>query len=656
MTTSGIRPLKDKLKVISDFQQPKNIKELRQFIGICTYYRQFTIKHATLLDPFREILRDKNPWEWTQNHSVAFQTMKDAFVDSIQLHHYIPGVPYKLQTDASDAGISGVLYQVDENGDHRIVSLVSRCLNAAEINYTTTEKELLAIVYSVSKLRTYLLGTRFDVITDHKALTFLSSTSYLNARMIRWSITLQQYDFVVSHCQGKDNIVADFFSRNPEGKFESIKSPNLSIDVLGCSPGDDNDSFCLRNNIDLKGNLRDSLKNLSKLQRRDSYCQEIYKRIEIDPQLKFYSLEGGVLLEKNLSEGSWQVIIPTEITRQLIDNIHSKLGHPGIFKTIKYIQRFYHCKSMDSEIKRFVSSCDLCQRVKPINFKMERSYNRVYSSGPNDIVCVDFYGPLPRSTGGVEYMFVILDAFIKYVKLYSVRKENTQTILRKLFENYIPEMGKPRRVLSDHGTQFISPKWNQKLREEDIQVVYSSIRHPQSNPVERVMRELGRLFRTLCSDKHTKWAKYINDIEFFLNASTHSSTGFSPHELHFGIQPADQIQQLIRFPDTIDSGRTVKICLAKENLQKSFERRAKSQKSPSKLELNEGDLVLLHVPKLSDALKKVTRKFFHIYYGPYRIQRKFDNNAYELVAIDRDKKNMGIHNHVNLKKYVRRVV
>lgn len=81
--------------------------------------------------------------------------------------------------------------------------------------------------------------------------------------------------------------------------------------------------------------------------------------------------------------------------------------------------------------------------------------------------------------------------------------------------DYIPEMGLPKRILSDHGSQFASPKWLNKLRKEQIQVIYSSIRHPKSNAVERVMKELGRLFRTLCSDRHTRWAKHVIEIDFF---------------------------------------------------------------------------------------------------------------------------------------------
>lgn len=171
---------------------------------------------------------------------------------------------------------------------------------------------------------------------------------------------------------------------------------------------------------------------------------------------------------------------------------------------------------MNRDIKKFVLRCDLCQRVKYINVNMEGAYRMVHSTEPGDLVCVDFYGPLPRSLGGLEYIFVLLDVFSKYVKLFPIKKENSRTILRKLFNSYIPEMGKPERILADHGTQLTSPKWSDQLREAGIRVIYSSIRHPKSNPVERVMKELGRLFRTLCSDKHTRWSMHIRDIEFFL--------------------------------------------------------------------------------------------------------------------------------------------
>lgn len=141
---------------------------------------------------------------------------------------------------------------------------------------------------------------------------------------------------------------------------------------------------------------------------------------------------------------------------------------------------------MSRYVKQFVMQCDLCQRVKYSNLKIECQFRLVESNEPSDLMCVDFYGPLPRSTAGVEYIFVILDAFLKYVKLYPLKKADTKTVLRKLVELYFPEMGKPQRMLADHGSKFTSPKWRNKLNVLGVKVIHSSIRHPKSNPVERV--------------------------------------------------------------------------------------------------------------------------------------------------------------------------
>lgn len=125
-------------------------------------------------------------WDWTQDHEMAFQQMKQNFLNTGTLHHVIPNCKFRLQPDASDAGICGVLCQVREENDLRIVAITSRVLTKCELRYTVTEKELLAIVYPLLKYRRYLLGIRFEIVTDHRALTFMLNTSYHNARLMRW--------------------------------------------------------------------------------------------------------------------------------------------------------------------------------------------------------------------------------------------------------------------------------------------------------------------------------------------------------------------------------------------------------------------------------------------------------------------------------------
>ena len=219
LSNVGIKPDPERLRIIWEFEKPKNQRNLQQILGICNFYRRFVLLYSQLMHPFRDLLTKNSEWQWRDEHSQAYLALKQGFVEAVCLSHIIPYAPFKLQCDASITGIGGVLFQIDRDNHRRIISLASRCLTSAESKYMTTELELLAIVYCVTKFKYYLTGNKFEIITDHKSLTFLNSTQFHNARLIRWNLILQQYNFNISYCRGVDNIMADFLSRNPNGKF-----------------------------------------------------------------------------------------------------------------------------------------------------------------------------------------------------------------------------------------------------------------------------------------------------------------------------------------------------------------------------------------------------------------------------------------------------
>ena len=210
----GISADPEHLKKIEEFPCPNNRPQLQGFLGVCGYHRRFSIRHANYVDPFRDLLQVGNPWRWTNRHSQAFLELQFNYRNAVTLSHYLVNVRFRLQTDASDVRVSGILYQIDSEGDLRIISLASRVLSKYETRYTTTEKELLAIIYSVLKFRYYLIGNEFDIVTGHKALTFLLSSPFHNVRLMRWILALQEYKFEIRHCKGIDNIVVDFSSRH----------------------------------------------------------------------------------------------------------------------------------------------------------------------------------------------------------------------------------------------------------------------------------------------------------------------------------------------------------------------------------------------------------------------------------------------------------
>lgn len=157
----------------------------------------------------------------------------------------------------------------------------------------------------------------------------------------------------------------------------------------------------------------------------------------------------------------------------------------------------------------------------------------------------------------------------------------------------------------------------------------------------------------LCANRHTIWAKCIADIEFFLNITTHMSTGFSPCELHFGKKHKDRIMEILNFPELDEPSKELKIMVARDRLNKNFEQRERSKGTASKALFLEWDWVLLRVPKRSDAMAKVTMKFFHLFYGPYQIAQSFENNAYELADVSDVHRILGIYNQCHLKKYIK---
>ena len=653
ITEKGASPNQDKINDIINFDQPKTQQQLQSFLGVCNFYRRFVIRHNDFITPFRDLLKKNAKWEWTSKHDAAFKALKKNFEQSVCLSHVIPGAKFKIQTDASDLGICGILYQTDENGDHCLISLASRCLAPAEVNYTTTEKELLAIVYAVTKFREYLIGTHFDIITDHKGLTFLATTIYQNGRLIRWNLLLQQYSFSVVYCRGVDNVAADFFSRNPDGKFSKQTENMITIATLNehlfpeYNKGEVS-SLIIIALIQDDASLKNIMGNLSQNQKRDDKIKNICDNVN---NLQDYQIYNDVLFHCEKEKSNWRIVIPDNLTQKLIDFTHAKLGHPGVFKTVNYLKKFYYWKKMQTQTKQVIKKCDLCQRVKYLSIVMEGEYQLVASDHPNDLVTVDFFGPLPRARGGMQYLLVVLDAFSKLVRLYPLRRATTDISLKKILDKYIPECGKMSRILSDNGTQFASARWKNRLELEGIKVLYSSVRHPQSNPTERVMREIGRFFRTFCEAKHTNWIQYVPKIEKLLNIMTHFSTGYSPHELHFNEPIQDEILKLFPFPDNESPSREYMIHLAKRNIEKNFRNRKKQQKI-SRIVLNLGDLVLLRVRHLSNALDKVTHKFFHLFKGPYKISEIIDKNAYKLVDIDDAEKVVGVYNRANLRKYI----
>ena len=210
-----VRPEVSKIEAVATFPTPTTKKQVRAFLGLTGYYRKFIPDFADLTAILSDLTKKDSPnrIKWNDACNMAFEILKSKLCSQPILKSPDFEREFILQTDASDRGVGAVLSQQDDDGIEHPIAYFSHKLLPREVNYSTVEKECLAIKKATHALRVYLLGRKFTVQTDHRALEWLNRLKDNNARLTRWSLALQPYDFVVKYRPGNTNGNADGLSR-----------------------------------------------------------------------------------------------------------------------------------------------------------------------------------------------------------------------------------------------------------------------------------------------------------------------------------------------------------------------------------------------------------------------------------------------------------
>ena len=210
-----VRPEMSKVEAIQAFTQPTTKKQVRAFLGITGYYRKFIPNYSTLAAPLTDLTKKNRPTQvtWTPECDLAFHELKTYLCTSPVLNSPNFSKQFIVQTDASDRGVGAVLSQYSSDNQIHPVAYFSKKLLPREQRYSTIEKECLAVKLGIEAFRFYLMGRTFNVQTDHRALVWLDRLKDSNSRLSRWSLSLQQYHFTVTHRPGVNNGNADALSR-----------------------------------------------------------------------------------------------------------------------------------------------------------------------------------------------------------------------------------------------------------------------------------------------------------------------------------------------------------------------------------------------------------------------------------------------------------
>ena len=215
LSAKGIEVQDAKIATIRDWPSPRNLRELRSFLGLSSYYRRFVPQFASVAAPLHRLQNKNVTFEWGAREEDAFQELKRRLMTTPILGMPTDEGTYYLDTDASETGLGAVLSQ-DQGGAEVVIAYASRTLTKSEVNYDVTKRELLAVVYGLKNFRQYLLGRRFIIRTDHQALQWFRRTPEPMGQLARWLAFIEQYNFDIVHRPGMRHGNADALSRRPD--------------------------------------------------------------------------------------------------------------------------------------------------------------------------------------------------------------------------------------------------------------------------------------------------------------------------------------------------------------------------------------------------------------------------------------------------------
>lgn len=628
----GISADPKKTQVIHDWPDCKNVKQVRQFVGLATYFRRYIQGFSKMVAPLTALLKDGVPFNFGAECKAAMTAVRQALTSPPVLAYPDFEKPFELIADASGVGLGAVLMQ-----DGRPVAFESRKMTETEQRYPTTEQELLAVVHAFEVWRCYLESIRpmkHTVITDHNPNTFFQTKAVLSRRQARWAETLGQYHFEWQYRPGRIN-VADPLSRHPDftiGLINSIADAG-SVDtpfVADCKAG---------------------------------YAQDPWFAEEANTA-KFGLEKIGDLWYKGEA-----LVVPNtgNLRHQCLHECHDApySGHFGVTKTMLTLKRSFWWPSMRADVQQYVSSCDSCQRVKSRN-DLPAGLLHPLPVPPDrwKSVSLDFVVELPPCNG-YDAILVFVDRLTKMVHLAPTTSTCTAVEAAKLFRDNVFRLhGFPTQVVSDRGPQFVSHFWTELMKLLDADIAMTSAHRAQSDgQTERVNRVMEDTLRHVITPTGDNWPDQLSMVEFAINNSYHESVRATPFQLNYGMHPhtpasvarsrkvaTDTCLSQCKVPAAREFTQAMSELVAKAKLcMESAQKRQKSFYDPhhKHVSYKVGDMVMLCTANLK--IKSVLpKKLLPRFVGPFRIIKEINEVAFQLELPD----NMKCHNvfHVSLLK------
>jgi transposase InsO family protein len=465
----GLHPTDDKVSAILSAPEPTNVTQLRQFIGLIMYYARFIENHAQLLGPLYDLLHQDTTWRWGEREKQAYEGAKAAVTNNSVLAHFDPNLPIVVACDASPDGVAGCLSH-KINGEEKPVMFISRRLTPAERGYSQLQREALSIVFTVTRLRQFLLGRRFTIFTDNQPITSLFSPdkqlpSVAAARVLRWSITLSSYDYVIKHRKATLHANVDTVSRLlPTNSTEPSEWENPQESVLYLMEEED---MPVREDKLRQQTARDPLlTRIIDYLRNDSWPTKLDETL-----LAYFKKRHELSCDRGLLLWGGRVVVPSPFQQHVLEELHA--GHIGSTHMKQLARSYVYWYNIDDDIERKVATCVTCQHnahMPPSEAIRPWPHANIWSR-----LHIDFCGPVDG------YMIMVMvDAGSKYLDAVPMRSANTTETIRAL-RTLMATHGLVVTVVSDNGSVFKSQEFEEFLKKNGINHLCTPPYSPCSN-------------------------------------------------------------------------------------------------------------------------------------------------------------------------------
>lgn len=549
---NGIRPDPKKVELIKNWHRPENVKQVQQFFGLASFYRQFIENFAKKSRALSLLLKKGKEFVWTESCEKAFNVLKEEICSEKVLAFPDFEKEFTVYTDASKYALGAVL----QNADGRPVHFASRILKPAEMNYATVEKELLAMVFATKIFRPYLLGKHFTFKTDHRPLQWVFKMADPSTRLIKFGLRLEEFNFSVDYIPGETNTAADALSREPtelEKQMVMILTRSMARQEEHNVIAQPKDTETWR--LKCKGRSR-KVKPVTRLQ-----------ELQVDPNMPGYNMKkqmekakrdhkiARVVVTKSqrethskvikaLGEADIQILTIGDVMelrtkksqREAMESIHSEItgGHPGVVKTLKTLQKYFFWKGMSTDVANFVANCAACQQHKKQGAIKAAQIVTDTPSKPFQKIYLDLVGPIdPTSVNQHRYILTIKDDFSKFLVAIPIKRKTAETVAKGFVENWVLKFGVPEKVVTDQGREFLGIMTEvTKLLTIDAKMS-AAYHHQTVGTLENSHKSLGNYLR-IYAGVSNQWHEKLPFFVFAYNSTVNLATGYTPFELTFG--------------------------------------------------------------------------------------------------------------------------